>query len=293
MRVFLTGATGFVGSAVLPLLQAAGHRVLAFARSDASAARLAEAGIDVLRGDLVDPDSLSRGAEACDGVIHCAFPHDDFADRVANCAKDLGAITALGEALAGSNRPLVVTFGIGRFRDGPVTEVDAPDPSHPDPRAATEAVALGFAERGVRVTTVRLPPTVHGDGDHGFVPMLIAVARRTGLSGYVGDGANRWPTVHRQDAARLYVLALERGLAGTRLHAVAEEGVPTKQIAEAIGRGLGVPAGSAPSEHFGWLGGFYGLDVPASSALTRERYGWAPTGPTLIEDLAQGTYFAT
>lgn len=293
MRVFLTGASGFVGSAVLPLVLAAGHRVLALARSDAAAATLAAAGVEVHRGDLVDLDALRRGAAACDGVIHCAFPHDDFADRVGNCAKDRAAITTLGDTLAGSDRPLVVTFGIGRFSAGVVTETDTPDPSNPDPRAANEAVALGYAERGVRVTTIRLPPTVHGDGDHGFVPMLTAIARRTGVSGYVGDGANRWPAVHRSDAARLYVLALERGVAGTRLHAVAEEGVPTREIALAIGQGLGVPAASVAPEHFGWLGRFYGLDVAASSTLTRERYGWEPTGPMLLEDLAHGSYFAT
>jgi nucleoside-diphosphate-sugar epimerase len=293
MRVFLTGASGFVGSAVLSELRSAGHRVLALARSDAAAARLADAGVEVHRGDLVDLAGLRAGAAACDGVVHCAFPHDDFADRANNCAKDRAAIGALGEALAGSDRPLVVTFGTPRLAGRALTEIDAPDPASPDPRAASEAVALAFADRGVRVSTLRLPPTVHGDGDHGFVPMLIAAARRTGVSGYVGDGANRWPAVHRLDAARLYVLALEGAAAGSRVHAVAEEGVPTRAIADAIGRGTGLPVASVDAGHFGWLGAFFALDVTASSALTRARHGWTPTQPTLLEDLAGSSYFAT
>jgi nucleoside-diphosphate-sugar epimerase len=257
------------------------------ARSDAGAARLAALGVDVHRGDLVDLDSLRDGAAACDGVIHCAFPHDDFADRVGNCAKDRAAIQALGEALAGSGRPLVVTFGTGQL----ATEDQRAVPPYSDPRGASEPLALAFAERGVRVSTVRLPPTVHGDGDHGFVPMFIAIARRTGVSGYIGDGANRWPAVHRLDAAPLFVLALERGEAGTAAHAVAEEAIATRAIAEAIGRGLGVPTASVPADHFGPLGRFFALDLPARSELTRARYGWEPTGPTLLEDLASGTYF--
>lgn len=292
MRVFLTGASGFVGSAVLAVLQNAGHHVTALARSDASAAKLAAAGVEVLRGDLVDLAVLQQGAAASDGVIHCAFPHDDFTARVSNCAIDKAAIVALGEALAGSDRPLVVTFGTSRSASGLLTETEAVNPANPDPRAATEAVALAFADRGVRVSTVRLPPTVHGDGDHGFVPMLIAIARRTGVSGYVGDGANRWPAVHRLDAAKLYVQALEHAEAGTRVHAVAEEGVPTRAIAEAIGHGAGLPVASVEAAHFGWLGGFFGLDVVVSSALTRSRFAWTPSQPTLLEDLANGRYFA-
>ncbi|WP_437289898.1 SDR family oxidoreductase [Sorangium sp. So ce406] len=293
MRVFLTGASGFIGSAIVPELVRAGHRVLGLARSDASAEKLAAAGVDVQRGSLTDLDSLRRGAAACDGVIHCAFSHDDFNDYAGNCEKDRGAIEALGSALAGSERPLVITTGTARFTPGRVlTEDEMPDASTAGPRAASEQLAFSFASRGVRVSSLRLPPSVHGDGDHGFVPMLIDIARRTGRSGYVGDGENRWPAVHRLDAARLFVLALEKAPAGARLHAVGDEGIPTRDIAGAIGRKLGLPVASVAKEQLGWLGGFFALDTPASSALTQARFGWRPEQAGLLADLEHGTYFA-
>ncbi|WP_437991556.1 SDR family oxidoreductase [Sorangium sp. So ce145] len=293
MRIFLTGASGFIGSAIVPELARAGHRVLGLARSDASAERLAAAGVDVHRGSLTDLDSLRRGAAACDGVIHCAFSHDDFTDYAGNCEKDRGAIEALGAALAGSGRPLVIASGIARFAPGRVaSEDEAPDASAGGLRAASEQLALSFASRGVRVSSLRLPPSVHGDGDHGFVPMLIEIARKTGRSGYVGGGENRWPAVHRLDAARLFVLALEKAPAGARLHAIGEEGIPTRDIAGVIGRKLGVPVESVPREHFGWLGGFFALDTPASSALTQARFGWKPEKAGLLADIEHGTYFA-
>ncbi|WP_437587374.1 SDR family oxidoreductase [Sorangium sp. So ce1000] len=293
MRVFLTGASGFIGSAIIPELVRAGHGVLGLARSDASAERLAAAGVDVHRGSLTDLDSLRRGAAACDGVIHCAFSHDDFNDYAGNCEKDRGAIEAIGGAIAGSGRPLVIASGIARFAPGPVaTEDEAPDASAGGLRATSEQLALSFASRGVRVSSVRLPPSVHDDGDHGFVPMLIEIARKTGRSGYVGGGENRWPAVHRLDAARLFVLALEKAPAGARLHAVGDEGIPTRDIAGVIGRKLGLPVESVPNEHFGWLGGFFALDTPASSALTQERFGWKPEEAGLLADLEHGTYFA-
>ncbi|WP_437730165.1 SDR family oxidoreductase [Sorangium sp. So ce1335] len=292
MRVFLTGASGFIGSAIIPELVRAGHRVVGLARSDASAAKLAAAGVDVHRGDLTDLDSLRRGAAACDGVIHCAFPHEDFNDYAGNCAKDRGAIEALGGALAGSDRPLVITSGTARFTPGRVvTEDEALDPSASGPRAASEQLAFSFASRGVRVSSLRLP-IVHGDGDAGFLATLIEIARKTGRSGYIGDGENRWPAVHRLDAARLFVLALEEAPAGARLHAVGDEGVPTRDIAGVIGRKLGLPVESVPKEHFGWLGAFFASDTPASSALTQARFGWKPAQAGLLADLEHGTYFA-
>lgn len=293
MRIFLTGASGFIGSSIVPELARAGHRALGLARSDASAERLAAAGVDVHRGSLTDLDSLRRGAAACDGVIHCAFSHDDFTDYAGNCEKDRGAIEALGGALAGSGRPLVIASGIARFAPGRVaSEDEAPDASAGGLRAASEQLALSFASRGVRVSSLRLPPSVHDDGDHGFVPMLIEIARKTGRSGYVGGGENRWPAVHRLDAARLFVLALEKAPAGARLHAIGDEGIPTRDIAGVIGRKLGVPVESVPKEHFGWLGGFFALDTPASSALTQARFGWKPEKAGLLADLEHGTYFA-
>ncbi|WP_437605144.1 SDR family oxidoreductase [Sorangium sp. So ce834] len=292
MRIFLTGASGFIGSAIIPELVRAGHRVLGLARSDASAAKLAAAGVDVHRGDLTDLDGLRRGAAACDGVIHCAFSHDDFNDYANNCAKDRGAIEALGGALAGSDRPLVITSGTGRFTSGRVViEDETLDASTGGPRAASEQLALSFASRGVRVSSLRLP-IVHGDGDPGFLSTLIEIARKTGRSGYIGDGKNRWPAVHRLDAARLFVLALEKAPAGARLHAIGEEGIPTRDIAGVIGRKLGLPVESVPRENFGWLGGFFALDTPATSALTQARFGWKPEQPGLLADLEHGAYFA-
>ncbi|HXB17048.1 MAG TPA: SDR family oxidoreductase [Solirubrobacteraceae bacterium] len=300
MRVFVTGASGFIGSAVVQDLRGAGHEVIGLARSDASAEALADAGAQVHRGSLGDLDSLRSGAEASDGVIHLAYIHD-FSKMADNVRVDRAAIEALGAALAGSDRPLVIASGTlflapaGRT----ATEADTGDPSDDavGGRRLNEQLLLSLAGRGVRSASVRLTPTVHGEGDHGFVPIIIGVAREKGISGYVGDGSSRWPAVHRLDAARLFRLALESAPAGTVLHAVAEEGVPTREIAEEIGRGLEIPVSSVPAEaaleHFGFLGALLGVDSPASSALTRERFGWEPEQPGLIEDLDAGHYFRT
>jgi nucleoside-diphosphate-sugar epimerase len=285
MRVFITGATGFVGSAVVHELLTAGHQVLGLARSDAGAESLIAAGAEVHRGDLEDLDSLRRGAAAADGVIHTAFIHD-FSKFEANCAIDRGAIDALGAALAGSDRPFVVTSGTGLLAPGRLaTEEDAADASFP---RKSEEAAASVAARGVHVSVVRLPQ-VHDRVKHGLISYAIAIARQKGVSAYVGDGLNRWPAAHRLDCAPLYRLVLERGSAGARYHAVAEEGVPVREIAQAIGRGLKVPVVSLSAEqaggHFGWLGPFASLDIPASSALTQNRLGWRPTQPGLLDDL--------
>jgi nucleoside-diphosphate-sugar epimerase len=296
MRVFITGATGFVGSAVVRELIDSGHEVLGLARSDAAAAALTSAGAGVHRGSLDDPASLREGAAASDGVIHTAFIHD-FSDMQGSARTDLNAIETLGAALAGSDRPLVVTSAIGLLESGRVgTEDDAPDPGAAGAhRIPSERAALALAARGVRVSVIRLPASVHGAGDHGFVPQLISVARDKDASAYIGDGSNRWPAVHRLDAARLYRLALEEAPAGTTLHAIAEQGVPLRDIAAVIGRQLGVPTVSvAPedaSEHFGWIAHFAGRDIPASSALTRQRLDWQPSQLELIPELDQGHYF--
>ena len=297
MRVFVTGATGFIGSAIVPELIGSGHEVVGLARSDRSAAALAAAGAEVHRGDLDDPESLRAGAAAADGVIHCAFIHD-FAQLESSGRTDLRAVETFGAALEGTDRPLVVTSGIGLLAPGRVaTEDDAADPaSHAGHRVPSEVATLALAARGVRSSLVRLPPSVHGEGDHGFVPVLLDIARRTGVSGYVGDGSSRWPAVHRLDAARLFRLALEAAPAGSVLHGVAEQGVPTREIAAVIGRHLDVPVTAiAPEDagdHFGWLAAFFAADVPASSALTRERLGWTPEQPGLVADLEAGHYFA-
>ncbi|MER8014824.1 SDR family oxidoreductase [Streptomyces griseoluteus] len=293
MRVFVTGATGFIGSAVVPELIGAGHEVVGLARSDDGAAALKEAGAEVVRGSLDDPEGLARAADGADGVIHLAFIHD-FVDFDAAGATDLRAIEAMGEVLAGSGRPLVVTSGTAIAPAGRLaTEADAPAPgTH---RTPSEEAAVALAERGVRGSVVRLAPSVHGPGDQGFVPHLIRIAREKGVVGRIGDGANRWPGVHRLDAARLFRLVLEQAPAGTRWHAAADEGVPFREIAEVIGRHLDLPVVSVPperaGEHFGFLGRFAGVDNPTSSAATRERLGWRPTGPGLLADLDQGHYF--
>jgi nucleoside-diphosphate-sugar epimerase len=294
MRVFVTGATGFVGSAVVRELLGAGHQVLGLARSDEGLAKVAAAGAEPHRGSLEDLDSLRGGAESADGVIHTAFIHD-FANYAKSLEVDQRALNAIGEVLAGSDRPLVVASGTAVVPQPghPATEEDVPSPEWP--RIVSDETAFSYIERGVRVSLLRLPPTTHGEGDHGFVPWVINIAREKGVSAYPGDGANRWAAVHRFDAAHLFRLACESAPAGTRLHAIADEGVPVREIAEVIGRHLNIPVVSIPAEqaadHFGFIGRFLAADVWASGALTRERFDWAPVQPGLIADLDKGHYF--
>ena len=293
MNVFVTGATGFIGSAIVRELLTARHQVLGLARSDAGAKALISAGAQVHRGDLEDLASLRNGTAMADGVIHTAFNHD-FAKFAANCEMDRRAIEALGSVLVGSDRPLVITSGSGiaTTPGRPSTEEDAPN--SPIPRVASEEAAASLVARGVRVSVLRLPQ-VHDTVKQGLITYLIALAREKGVSAYIGDGLNRWPAVHLLDCAHLYRLVLENGSAGARYNAVAEEGVPLRQIAEAIGRGLKLPVVSISSAdadgHFGWLSAFVGFDLPASSALTQERLGWRPTGPEMISDLENMRYF--
>jgi nucleoside-diphosphate-sugar epimerase len=296
MRVFVTGATGFIGSAVVRELIDAGHQVTGLARSEQAAASVLAAGAEVQRGSLEDLDSLRDGAAAAEGVIHTAYIHDftPTGDPRAAAQRDGRAIEALGDALAGSGRPLVVATGNIVTPGRVPTEDDAAPADAPHPRIS-EPVALGLAERGVRVSVVRLPPSVHGEGDHAFVPALIGIARAKGLAAYVGDGSNRWAAVHRFDAARLFRLGLEGAPAGARLHAIGDEGVPFREITDVIGRQLGLPVRSVSADeaagHFGLFAMFASLDAPGTSALTRRRFGWAPVQPGLIADLDEGHYF--
>ncbi len=300
MRIFVTGASGWIGSAVVAELIAADHDVVGLARSESSAAVVAAAGAEVRRGDLGDLDILRAAAADSDGVVHLAFRHDiaftgDFETAVSS---DLAAIEALGETLVGTDRPLAIASGVAGLKPGVLaTERDTSEPfPGAGGRVRNEQAALALAQRGVRSMSVRFAPTVHGAGDNGFIAMTVAADRAAGSAAYIGDGANRWPAVHRSDAARLVRLGIESAPPGSVLHAVGEQGVAMRDIADAIGRGLDLPVASVSPEQagaqFGFLAGFLGMDMPVSSALTRELVSWEPTGPGLIEDLEQGHYFA-
>ncbi|QJU54254.1 SDR family oxidoreductase [Herbiconiux sp. KACC 21604] len=304
MHVFVTGASGWIGSAVIPELVAAGHRVTGLARSDASAGAVQSSGADVVRGELDDLGVLRAGADAADAVVHLGFKHD-FTRFAESGRTERAVLETFIDALDGSERPLLFAAGVAGITSGrAVTENDVNPMAGPDaPRGGGEELALSSVARGVRPVALRFAPSVHGDGDHGFVWALTQIAREKGTAAYVGDGSNRWAAVYRSDAARLVRLALEATAAATPdapaprvVHAVAEEGVATRDIAAAIGRGLGLPVTSiAPddaADHFGWMARFFGADLPASSTFTRERLGWAPTGPTLLDDLATDSYFA-
>ncbi len=306
MRVFVTGASGWIGSGVVAELVGAGHEVVGLARSDSSAASIAAAGAEVLMGSLDDDESLRRGADASDGVIHLAFQHElAFSGNFIEAARtDRRAIETFGDVMAGSGRAFVIasgtlgvnTSGIATERDGHGMDVDlSAHGEGPRLRWENAELTLSLASRGIRSSVVRLPPTNHGDGDHGFIAALVNIARATGVAGYLGDGSNRWPAVHRLDSAHLFRLAVESAPAGSTLHAVADEGVALRDIAEVMGRHLNVPvAAIAPdkaAEHFTWLAGFVGIDGPTSSAFTRELMKWQPTRPGLIDDLHEGHYF--
>ncbi len=294
MRVFLTGATGLIGSRIVPELLARGHQVLGMTRSDAGASALAAAGAEAHRGDLENPQTLADGAAEADAVIHCAFDHD-FSNFAANCEKDVRVIKAMGEALKGTDKPLLITSGTGIGSPGPgeLAREDVFDAHHPNPRIASELAGQEMLAAGVNVSVMRLPQ-VHDPVKQGLITPLLDVIRQKGVAGYIGDGQNRWPAAHVTDVARLYVLAIERAEAGARYHAVAEEGISAKAIAETLAEGLGIPAVSvepnAAVDHFGWMVMFVELDMPASSAWTRKTLGWEPTGPSLISDLQRMDY---
>ncbi|CAB3647161.1 hypothetical protein LMG24238_00843 [Paraburkholderia sediminicola] len=294
MRIFLTGATGFIGAAIVPELINAGHHVIGMTRSDTGAQALIDAGAEVHRGTLEDPESLRSGAAKADAVIHTAFDHD-FSRFVENCEKDKRAIAALGSVLAGSDRPLIITSGtgMGSGEHGQLATEDVFNISHPNPRIASEVAGNALLEAGVNVSVVRLPQ-VHNPFKQGLISPLVAIARDKGVSAFVGEGRNRWPAGHLSDVARLYRLAVEKRQQGARYHAVGEEGISSREIAEALGRGLNLPVVSiSPDEaasHFGWMAMFVGLDMPASSVQTQARLNWHPTGPTLIADLNEARY---
>lgn len=297
MRVFITGGSGWIGSAVVPELLAAGHEVYGLARSDESAARLRAAGVEPIVGGLGDREVLRASAAASDAVIHLGYNHD-FGDQAGAGRTERAAIETFGDALAGTGAPLLFASGVAFVAPGQVAteEVLAPFAGPDAPRGGAEELAFGFVDRGIHAVAVRFAPTVHGAGDHGFIAELVRVAREKGVSGYVGDGDGHWPAVYRGDAARLVARALENASAATIVHAVGEQGVRTRDIAEAIGAGLGLPVASIDpddvGEHFGWIGRIFALDLQASNELTRRRFDWEPTGPTLLEDLAAGSYFA-
>ena len=296
MRVFLTGATGFIGACIVPELLKAGHQVLGMTRSDEGAKRLKEAGAEAYHGTLEDLDSIRRGAEQADGVIHCAFDHD-FSNFLANCEKDRRVIEAIGATLKGSDRPMVITSGTGLGNVGPgqPADEDVLDLDHPNPRSASEKAGNVLLDAGVNLIVMRLPQ-VHNTVKQGLITPLLAIIREKGVSAYVGDGSNRYPAAHVTDVARLYRLALEKGQRGARYNAVAEEGIPVRQIAEVLAKGLGLPVKSITSgqakDHFGWMAMFAGMDLWASGAKTQKRLDWQPTGPGLIDDLERMDYSA-
>jgi nucleoside-diphosphate-sugar epimerase len=295
MHVFVTGASGWIGTAVVDDLLASDHQVTALARSDASAATLEAKGARVLRGNLDDLAVIRAGARDAEATIHLANKHD-WANMAASNAAERAAVQTIGDTLVGTDRPFLLASGVAGLANGKVATEDDASPFYgpESPRGGSENLALEFVDRGVKSISLRFAPTVHGTRDHGFIAVLSQLARDKGVAGYPGDGSNRWPAVHVADAARMTVLGLEQAPAGTRLHAVAEEGVPTRVIAEAIGRAFDLPVASIPAdqviEHFGWIGGFFGADAATSSAATRELLGWTPTGPTLVDDIDAGAY---